>query len=174
MSAGGVVDTTVYWSFALGGQTLTATLDWDVRVDQPDAAGGVAVLGEFALRDVGGDVYFVQLQVTSNGSAPLSCNLPEVDVPAAGGAGTYIAHPTSATIAIAQWTHVTISITTPFAGGAGTAALSLDGTQVESTSISVGVSGFTPSIGIGLPYASVPSAGWTAVFDNVVLNATAN
>jgi hypothetical protein len=174
IAAGGVVDTTVYRSFALSGQTLTATLDWDVRVDQADAAGGVAVLGELALHDAGGDVYFLQLQVTSNGGAPLSCNLPEVYVPSTGGAGAYTAHPASATIALSRWTHVTLSMTAPFAGGAGTATLSLDGMQAESTPISVAVSGFTPSFGIGLPYASGPSQGWTAVFDDVVLDATAN
>jgi hypothetical protein len=145
-----------------------------VRVDQPDAPGGVAVLGEFALRDPGGAVYFLQLQVTSNGSAPLSCLLAEVAVPAAGGAGVYTPHTTSATLTIARWTHATLSLTAPFGGGTGTGSLSLDGAQVVNAPISVSVSSFTPSIGIGLPYASAPSNGWTAVFDNVVLNATSN
>jgi hypothetical protein len=145
-----------------------------VRVDQPDAAGGVSVLGEFALLDPGGALYFLQLQVTSNGSAPLSCLLAEVAVPAAGGAGVFTPHSTSATLALSRWTHVTLSLTAPFAGGAGTGTLSLNGTQVVSDPISVSVSGYTPSIGIGLPYASAPSNGWTAVFDNVVLNATGN
>jgi hypothetical protein len=38
----------------------------------------------------------------------------------------------------------------------------------------VPVTNFTQTFGVGITYAQTPSTGWTAVFDDVIFDATAN
>ncbi len=167
----GKVDTTLYRTFPLAGQTLTATLDVDLRVDRADAAPGGAVFAQIGLVDAAGAEYFVQLSETATAAGPLSGDFAEVYVPTTG-PESYVGHGFAQTLPLGTWTHVTLSLTAPFAGGAATATLSFDGTEVQTNAIDVRVSNFTPNIGVGLPFSSSPSNGWTAVLDNVTFRAT--
>jgi hypothetical protein len=166
------VDVAAYRSFTLGGQTFTGTVEADLRVDKTDAAGGVAVLAQIGLADGGGGGdYFLQLVTGSNGGAPLSCSVNEIYF-SAGMSSTPVRHPVAQTIALRTWTHIALSVTAPFAGGAGTATLSINGAQVGTAGITVPVRNFAPTIGVGLLYVLTPSNGWSAIFDDVTFNGT--
>jgi hypothetical protein len=166
------VDLAAYRSFAITGRaTFAGTLDLDFRVDRADAPGGVAVLAQFGLADGGGGAsYFLQLVAISNGTKPLSIGVSEVAFPGNGP----INHPATQTIPLATWTHVTLSLTAPFGGGAGTAVLGLDGMLAERIAVDVPLQNRAQTIAVGLTYASAPSTGWTAVFDNVTFDAMSN
>lgn len=171
---GGTVDTSVYQTLQLSGQTFDGTLDLELRVDGVDAPGGVAVLAQFGLTDgAGGGLYYLQLVTTSNGAQPLSLQVAE-EYFATNTAGMPVDHPVSSVIPVKTWTHVKLSMVVPFAGGAGTATLVIGGGPPAVSAIEVPVQNFAPSIGVGILYASTPSNGWSAAFDNVVFNSASN
>jgi hypothetical protein len=174
IAGAGTVDVAAYRAFSLTGtSSLAATLDLDLRVDRADADGGLAVLAQLGLLDgTGGGSYFVQLVADSHGAAPLNASINEAYF-ATGTKPPPVVHPAAQTVAIGAWTHVTLTVTAPFAGGAGTETLSLDGTQVSSSAISVPVQNFTEVLGVGLTFVQIPSNGWNALYDNVVFDATA-
>jgi hypothetical protein len=170
-SAKPMVDVAAYRSFAVTGRaTFVGMLDLDFRVDRADAPGGVAVLAQLGLVDGGGAAYLLQVVATSNGSSPLSIGVSEL----ATRTGKVVAHPLQQSVALKTWTHVTVSLTAPFGGGAGTAAFGLDGILVERIAVSVPVQNRTQTIGVGITYASAPSTGWTAIFDNVTFDTMSN
>jgi hypothetical protein len=171
--SGVAVDTAVYeGQFTLTGQTFAGTLDFDLRVDQVDATGGVAVLAQFGLTDgAGGGLYYLQFVTTSNGSSPLSCQVAEIYF-SSGTPGMPVDHAVTSTIPLLTWTHVQLSMTVPFAGGAGTSTVHISGAAPSTSAIQVPVQKFSQTIGVGLLYASTPSNGWTILVDNVVFNAT--
>jgi hypothetical protein len=166
-----MVDVAAYRSFAVTGRaTFVGALDLDFRVDRADAPGGVAVLAQLGLVDGGGAAYLLQVVVTSNGSGPLSIGVSEL----ATRTGKVVAHPLKQSVALKTWTHVAVSLTAPFGGGAGTAAFGLDGMFVERIAVTVPLQNRTQTIGVGITYASAPSTGWTAIFDNVTFDAMSN
>jgi hypothetical protein len=175
IAGAGTVDVAAYRAFTLTGtSSLSATLDLDMRVDRADADGGLAVLAQLGLPDgTGGGQYFVQLVADSHGAAPLNTSINEAYF-ATGTHNPPVVHPVAQTIAIGAWTHVTLAVTAPFAGGAGTQTLSFDGTQVGSSAITVPVTNFTEVLGVGLTFVQIPSNGWTALYDDVVFDATAH
>jgi hypothetical protein len=174
IAGSGLIDVAGYRSFAMKGpSTFTGTVNLDIRVDQADATGGLAVLAQIGLIDgTGGGQYFVQFVMNSHGAAPLDCSVNEIYF-AAGMTSTPVRHPVAPTIAIGAWTHLTLSITAPFPGGAGTQTLSFNGVQAGTSSISVPVRNFSETLGVGLTFVQTPSNGWTAAFDNVTFDATA-
>jgi len=164
----GTVDVAMYRSFSLTGQTFEGSIDLDMRVDRSDSNGGVAVLAQVALEQVGTS-YVVQLVAISQGNL-LAFTISEVST----NAPCPIVHPVQPTIDLATWTHVTLTVQAPFSGGPAKATLAFDGQQVGSAPINVPVTNFTQTFGVGITYAQTPSTGWTAVFDDVVFDATAN
>lgn len=174
MSGDGTVDTSVYQTLQVNGQTFDGVLELDLRVDVVDAPGGVAVVAQFGLTDgAGGGQYNLQLVTTSNGAQPLSLQVAE-DYFAMSTSGMPVDHPVSSVIPIATWTHVKLSMVVPFGGGPGTATLVIGNDPASVSAIEVPVQDFAPSIGVGILYASTPSNGWTAAFDNVVFNSASN
>jgi hypothetical protein len=173
IAASGAVDVAGYASFALTGQsTFSGTIDVDFRVDRADGTGGLAVLAQIALLDgTGGGQYFLQVVADSNGASPLGCSVNEIYF-ASGTTSMPVIHPVTQTIPIGAWTHLTLSIAAPLAGGSGTETLALNGAQVSMDAISVPVVSFTQTVGVGLTFVQTPSNGWTAVFDNVTFDAT--
>jgi hypothetical protein len=170
MGSNVVVDTAAYQVFSLTGQTFSGSIDLDVRVDQVDSSTGVAVLAQFGLVDgAGNGSYYLQFVVISNGAGPLSLSINE-DYFATSTTGSPTNHPINATIPLRGWAHVQLSMTVPFAGGAGTAQVRINGGAANTAPIQVGVSNFTQTIGVGLPYVSTPSNGWTVLVDNVVFS----
>jgi hypothetical protein len=172
----GTVDTSVYQTLQLSGQTFDGTLELDLRVDGVDYAGGVAVLAQFGLTDgSGGGLYYLQLVTTSNGKQPLTLQVAE-DYFATSTTGKPVDHSVSSVIPVGIWTHVKLSMAVPFAGGAGTATLVIGDDPAAVSAIDVPVQDFGASItiGVGILYASTPSNGWTAAFDNVVFNSASN
>jgi hypothetical protein len=174
IAASGYDDVAMYRSFALTGtSTFTGTIDLDLRVDQADATGGLAVLAQLGLPDgMGGGQYFVQLVGLSHGSAPLGFSVNEVYF-VAGMTNPAVQHAVSGTVATQTWVHATFSITAPFGGGIGSATLSFNGTQAETSPINVPVKKFSQVLGVGLTFVQTPTNGWTAVYDNVTFAATA-
>jgi len=169
-----VADVAAYRSFALTGQNFTGAIELDLRVDRADLAGAFAVLAQMKLLDGSGTAeYVLQLVTTSNGAAPLTASFNEVYF-GPGSTGQPVVHSASQTIAPATWTHVKLSAAITAAGGSSFATLSFNGRQVAAGAISVPVKNFSPSIGAGILWASNPSSGWTAVYDNVTFNATQN
>jgi len=164
----GTVDVAMYRAFSLTGQTFQGSIDLDMRVDRADSNGGVAVLAQVGLEQVGTS-YVVQLVAMSQANV-LSFTISEVST----AAPLPVMHPVQPTIGLATWTHVTLTVQTPFSGGPATATLSFDGQQVASAPINVPVANFTQTFGVGITYAQTPSTGWTVVFDDVIFNATAN
>jgi hypothetical protein len=168
------VDTAVYRSFSLSGQTFQGTIELDLRVDQVDSSTGVAVLAQFGLTDGNGNgLYFLQFVVNANGANPLSCHLNE-DYFSTTTTGNPVAHDLTVTAPLKRWTHLKLSMAVPFAGGAGTATVIVNGGPPSTTPIMVAVQNFSQTIGVGLLYASTPSNGWTVVVDNVVFDAKTN
>lgn len=167
-SATGTVDTSVFQTLELSGQTFDGMLDLSMRVDGVDAPGGVAVLAQFGLTDgAGGGMYYLQFVTTSNGAQPLGLQIAE-DYFATGTMGMPVDHFVSSVIPIGTWTRVKLSMMVPFAGGAGTATLVINDDPPTVTGLQVPVQAFAPPIGVGVLYASAPSNGWSATFDNVV------
>jgi hypothetical protein len=175
IAGAGTVDVAAYRAFALTGtSSLAATVDLDMRIDRADADGGLAVIAQLGLLDgTGGGQYFVQLIAESHGAAPINAAINEAYF-ATGTNSPPVTHPVAQTVAIGAWTHVTLAVTAPFAGGAGTETLSFDGTQVGSSAINVPVQNFTEVLGVGLTFVQIPSNGWNALYDDVVFNATAH
>ncbi len=171
VASSGAVDVTAYKTLTVTGPTtFSGTIDLDVRVDKSDGAGGVAVLAQFGLVDGGGGGdYFVQLVVLPGAGGALGCNVNEVFFDGVTTTSP-VQHPLSQSIALGTWKHVTFTMAAPYAGGAGEFTMSFDGTQVGSAPISVPVTNFTQTFGVGLPYVLTPSNGWTAVFDNVIFD----
>jgi hypothetical protein len=170
-SSGKTVDTSVYATLPLNfGQTFDGTLDFYGYVNGVDAPGGIAVLAQFGLTDgAGNGQYYVQLVATSNGAQPLTLQVAE-DYFSTCTHGLPVDHSVSSVIPVGSWTNVDFSIHVPFSGGPGTATLVVNGGSPAVTTIHVPVQDFTPSIGIGVLYASTPSNGWSAAFDNVVFS----
>jgi hypothetical protein len=175
IAGSGSVDVAGYRSFTLvGTSSVGGSLDLDLRVDRADADGGSAVLAQLGLFDgTGGGQYFVQLVAYSHGAAPLSPSVNEAYF-ATGVSTPAVTHPVTQTLAIGEWTHVTLAVTAPLAGGAGTETLSFNGTQVGSSAIAVPVKNFTEVLGVGLTFVKTPSNGWTALYDDVMFGATAH
>ncbi len=116
---GTAVDTSLYQTLQLTGQTFDGTLELDLRVVDVDFAGGVAVVAQFGLTDgAGGGQYYLQLVTTSNGKEPLSLQVAE-DYFATSTKGTPTDHSVSSVIKVGTWTHVKLSMVVPFAGGQG-------------------------------------------------------
>jgi hypothetical protein len=137
-------------------------------------AGAFAVLAQIKLLDGSGTgEYVLQLVTTSNGAAPLTASFNEVYF-GPGSSGQPAVHSASQTIALATWTHIKLSAAITATGGSSFAALSFNGRQVAASAISVPVKNFSPSIGAGILWASNPSSGWTAVYDNVTFDAKVN
>jgi hypothetical protein len=173
-SAPSVADVAAYRTFPSTGQAFAGAIELDLRVDRADASGANAVLAQINFVDASGTgSYFLQLVPHSNGSAPFSIGFNEVYF-GPGSSGMPVIHSVSQTIALATWTHVKLAAAIPIAGGSGTATLALNGTQVATCAISVPVKNFSTAIGAGVLWASNPSTGWTAVYDNVTFNATGN
>jgi hypothetical protein len=172
IAGAGTVDVAGYRSFALTGtSSFAGTLDLDLRVDRADADGGSAVLAQLGLLDgTGGGQYFVQLVAYSHGATPLSPSVNEAYF-ATGVTSPALTHPVTQTLAVGAWTHVTLAVTAPFGGGAGTETLSFDGTQVGSSAITVPVKNFTQVLGVGLTFVKTPSNGWSALYDDVTFDA---
>jgi hypothetical protein len=171
IASSGAVDVTAYRSFSLTGPTtFRGTLDFDVRVDTADGAGGVAVLAQIELIDgAGAGNYFVQLVALPGAGGTLGCNVNEVFFTSVK-SNPPVQHSLSGSIPLGTWRHVTFAVTAPFAGGTGQFTMSFDGVQVGLGVISVPVTQFTQTVGVGLPYVLTPSNGWTAVFDNVIFD----
>jgi hypothetical protein len=173
IASSGYNDVAGYRSFAISGaSTFTGTLELDVRDDQADATGGLAILAQLGLLDgTGGGQYFVQLVALSHGASPLNFEVNEAYF-ATGKTVSPVKHPVTPTLALGTWIHVTFTVTAPFAGGTGMASLSFNGTQVESSAITVPVKNFSEVLGVGLTFVQTPTNGWTAVYDNVAFTAT--
>jgi hypothetical protein len=167
-------DVAAYRTFPSTGQAFAGAIEIDLRVDRADSPGAYAVLAQIAFVDGSGTgSYILQIVPHSNGSAPLGVGFNEVYF-GPGSSGIPIVHSVSQTIALATWTHIKLAAAIPAAGGAGTATLALNGTQVASCAINVPVKSFSTAIGAGVLWASDPSNGWTAVYDNVTFNETGN
>jgi hypothetical protein len=168
-----VADVAVYRSFALTGQNFMGAIELDMRVDRADSPGAFAVLAQIKLLDSSSTgEYVLQLVTTSNGAAPLTASFNEIYF-GSGSTGQPVVHSASQTIALATWTHIKLSAAITATSGSS-AGLSFNGRQVAASAISVPVKNFSPSIGAGILWASNPSSGWTAVYDNVTFNATQN
>jgi hypothetical protein len=166
----GPVNVAVYKAFSLTGQTFSGTLDLDLRVDQADSGCAQAVIAQIGFSNPNVGDYWVQLVVTSPGGAPLTCSVNEVG-------GNFASHALVSGLDVATWTHVTLQVTTPLTvGGMGQASIAFNGTPVsmnkEPIGLSVPFSSTEQTLGVGITWASTPSAGWTVVYDNVVFNAT--
>jgi hypothetical protein len=169
---GPVVNVAVYKAYSLAGQTFSGTVDVDLRVDQADSGCAQAVIAQIGFSNGSSD-YWVQLVVTSSGGGPLVCSVNEV------GSGGFLASHgvTKASLDMATWTHVTLSVTAPLDGtngGKGTAALAFNGTDIVPGTIPITVPAQRQeqTLGVGITWASIPSAGWTVVYDNVVFSAS--
>ena len=91
------------------------------------------------------------------------------------GANGVWTHPASQTFVPGAWRHVTLAVTAPLAGGPGSASLSFDGVQVaDAPMIDVPVQNYQQTIGVGIAWASTPSTGWTAHYDNIVFDSAAD
>jgi hypothetical protein len=169
------VNTAVYEEqLPAGTQTFGGTMDLYMRVDSADAVGGFAVLAQIGLTDgAGAGHYYLQLVLISNGSAPLNCSLNEEFFSTDSSTGIPNGHPVSVTVPLTTWTHVTVSMSVPLAGGAGTATLGIDG-QTTTVPLSVMVQNFSAELGVGVTYASTPSNGWQVTYDNVFFDSTSN
>jgi hypothetical protein len=169
-----MADVAGYRSFALTGQNFIGAIELDLRVDRADLARAFAVLAQIKLLDGSGTgEYVLQLVTTSNGAAPLTASFNEIYF-GPGSTGQPVVHSASQTIALATWTHIKLSAAISATGGSSLAALSFNGRQVAASSIGVPVKNFSPSIGAGILWASNPSSGWTAVYDNVTFDAKVN
>jgi hypothetical protein len=175
--AGPVVNVAVYKAYSLVGQTFSGTVDMDLRVDQADSGCAAAVIAQIGFSNGNSD-YWIQFVVTSNGSGPLVCSINEVVSD-----GSFTGHSLSnkASLDLATWTHVRLTVTAPLDGGdggKGTAALAFDGMDVSQNGtpipITVPSQRLEQTLGVGITWASIPSAGWTVVYDNVIFNAAAN
>jgi hypothetical protein len=169
---GPVVNVAVYKAYSFAGQTFSGTVDMDLRVDQADSGCAQAVIAQIGFSNGNSD-YWVQLVVTSSGGGPLVCSVNEV-----GSGGLFAAHAVAkASLDMATWTHVTLAVTAPLQGengGQGNATLSFNGADVVpgAVPITVPAQRQEQTLGVGITWASIPSAGWTVVYDNVVFNAT--
>jgi hypothetical protein len=169
----GTINVAVFRTFSLTGQTFAGTLDLDLIVDQEDASSSAqAVLAQIGLES-STNAYWLQLVATSSGSGPLICSLNEVG--AANAPNGVWTHAVSQTLVPGTWRHVTLAVTAPLAGGRGSASLSFDGVRVaDAPMIDVPVQNYQQTIGVGIAWASTPSTGWTAHYDNIVFDGAAD
>jgi hypothetical protein len=163
------INVAAFKTFTVTGPTFAGTLDLDVRVDQADSGCGQVVLAQIGLEDANTG-YWLQFVANSTGaSGPLICSLNEVGAPTAP-QGVYT-HMAMQNFDTGTWTHVTLSVTAPLAGGQGAATLSFDGMPVANAPmINVPVQNYQPTVGVGISWASTPSTGWTVFYDNVVFD----
>jgi hypothetical protein len=165
----GTINVAAFQTFSLTGQTFAGTLDFDLRVDIEDSGCGQAVLAQIGLESPDHS-YWLQFVVTSTGSGPLQCSLNEVGATNNAPNGVWT-HTATKTFDTGSWQHVTLWVTAPLAGGPGKASLSFDGVQVASAPmIDVPVQNYQQTIGVGITWASTPSTGWKAFYDNVVFD----
>jgi hypothetical protein len=168
------VDTSVYETVPSGPTTFGGTLDWTMRVDEVDAPNGGAVLAQFALIDAaGGGEYDLQLVTTSHGAAPLTVQLAEDFFDQDASTGNPFDNAVSSVIPLGMWTHFSLSMTVPAAGGQGTATLVV-GTQPTTISFQTTVQNIQPTIGIGVLWASTPSSGWQVAYDDAFFDSTSH
>jgi hypothetical protein len=168
------VDTAVYKTVSSGQATFGGTLDWWMRVDSVDMAGGFAVLAQIGLTDgAGAGQYYLQLVTSSNGAAPLGLQLAEEFFTQDPSTGMPVDHPVFGVLPFAAWTHFQLSMTVPAAGGSGTATLVVDGTPTPIR-IKPTVQNLQPTIGLGVLWASTPSNGWQVAYDSVFFDSTSH
>jgi hypothetical protein len=166
------VDTAVYKALTLppGATTFGGTLDMYMRVDSVDTSGNIAVVAQFGLTDGnGGGKYYLQLVATSGGNQPLALQLNEEFFATNPATGMPTNHDVTAVITPGLWTHVTLSVTVPLAGDAGTAVLGIDN-QPMTIPITVEVAQFSAELGLGVLYSDTPSNGWQLAYDNVIFD----
>ncbi len=136
--------------------------------------GGEAVLAQYELTGGGGGgLYVVQLVTKSNGVQPLTLVVAE-DYFSTTTSGKPVDHSVSSVIPIGTWTSVKLSMVVAVDGGAGTATLVINNDPPAVIAIQVPVKNFASSIGVGMLYASTPSNGWSAAFDNVIFDSPSN
>jgi hypothetical protein len=167
----GTINAAVYRAFSVSGaDPFQGVLDFDMRLDQQDFGCQVAVLAQigFAGTDSAGnpDQYYIQFVTNSTGGSQPECELHELEH------NNYpVIYPASSQFGLNTWTHVTMKVTAPLGGGPGSASLWFDGKEVASApTIHVPVKNFQPTIGLGITYATMPSTGWSAVYDNIVFD----
>jgi hypothetical protein len=146
----------------------TATLDFEIRIDAGDTSSAAdAVLGAIQLYD-GNDLYDLELEVMYASASTYAVSLTE-NSPA-------VPHATGATIALATWTHVTLSVVLPAGnGGATTATMTIASSHTLSTTVHV-LSGGNPIASpipeaiVGPTFATPAAGGWTVRYDNVTFD----
>jgi hypothetical protein len=146
----------------------TATLDFEIRIDAGDTSSAAdAVLGAIQLYD-GNELYDLELEVMYASASSYAVSLTE-DSPS-------VPHATGATITLATWTHVTLSVVLPAGnGGDTTATMTIAGTHTLSTTVHV-LSGGNPIASpipealVGPTFATPAAGGWTVRYDNVTFD----
>ena len=170
LASGGIVDVAEYKEFpALAGKAQTMTLAFDVRFETIDSTKHDIVFGSIQLVDASGATYELQLDAVLTTAGDLQLDMPELTTTAGGGT-TYVDHTVSTHVATQTWLHVVMTEKVPAASGVGAATLSINGTQLLSTSINVLVTNWTPELIIGISYVAPPSNPWGVRYDNVTLD----
>jgi hypothetical protein len=145
----------------------TVTLDFEIRIDAGDtSAAADAVLGAIQLYD-GNALYDLELELMYRSATTYAVSLTE-NAP-------YLEHATGATIALATWTHVTMSVVMPAgAAGATTGTLAVGG-STYSTTVHVTSGGNSivtpiPEALVGTTFATPAAGGWSVRYDNVTFD----
>lgn len=170
LASGGIVDVAEYKEFpALAGKAQTMTLAFDVRFETVDSTKHDIVFGSIQLVDASGATYELQLDAVLTTAGDLQLDMPELTTTAGGGT-TYVDHTLSTHVATQTWLHVVMTEKVPAASGVGTATLSINGTQLLSTSINVLVTNWIPEVILGISYVQPPSNPWGVRYDNVTFD----
>ncbi len=167
--AEGSVDLAGYKSLpSKQGVAGTATLGFEIRIDAGDTTSAAdAVLGAIQLYD-GSALYDLELEVMYASASTYAVSLTE-NSPS-------VPHATGATLALAKWTHVSLSVVLPAGnGGATTATMTIGGSNTFSTTVHVLSGGKViaspiPEALVGPTFATPAAGGWVVRYDNVTFD----
>jgi hypothetical protein len=145
----------------------TVSLAFEIRIDAGDtSAAADAVLGAIQLYD-GSALYDLELELMYASATTYAVSLTE-NAP-------YLEHATGATVALATWTRVTMSVVLPAGAGGATSATLTVGASTYSTTVHVTSGGDPiatpiPEALVGVTFATPAAGGWSVRYDNVTFD----
>ena len=168
----GALDTALRNFFpSLPGTPTLFTLDFEIEpvgVDPGSAAALVAASLDFA--DAANNRYSVQFTLFQQGASGMVGIRLEEQAEFADGGTFYQSHMFPESLPIGGWTEVILKLNRSGPTSA-TATVDFGATQVlNAAPLTMNVNATSLTLTIGSAYESLPSAGWTTRYDNVLLN----
>jgi hypothetical protein len=154
---------------AFDGRTFTGAIQFDVRVETGAPQGAFAVIGNPLLVASSGspDPYLLQLVAVPLADGT-SSSLSLVEV---AGPGNVTSHATSATLTVAKWAHLDLTIVIGSRGATGNSVkLLVDGKPAFNGPLVAKIGSGPPTSTFGLAAVDSATTAWALSYDNVVID----